>query len=68
MNALRQIKIIASPGGGTTISVDGVKGQSCTDVTADFENVLGEQVEERTLKPEYYHQEDKHLHIENDDE
>ena len=67
MNAPRQIKIVASPGGETTISVDGVKGQSCTDVSAAFEKLFGEQVEERQLKPEYYHQEDKHLHIENDE-
>lgn len=67
MNSPKQMRIVVSPGGETTIEVNGVKGQSCTELSAPFEKLFGEQVDDRTLKPEYYHSDDKHLHVENDE-
>lgn len=39
--------------GDIEISVNGVKGESCTDITKNLEKALG-VAGERTLTPEYY--------------
>jgi hypothetical protein len=53
------MKIIVriSPDGKTQIEVDGMKGESCTDVTKKLEEALGQTVDTE-LKNEYYEQEE----------
>jgi hypothetical protein len=41
--------------GGTTVTVDGVKGESCTLLTAGLEEALG-KVKDREFLPEYHQQ------------
>lgn len=44
--------------GNVKLTVQGVKGQSCIEITKSIESELGiSQV--RTMKPEYYEQEEK---------
>lgn len=53
------MKIIVriSPDGKTQIEVDGVQGESCTDVTKKLEEALGTTVD-TDLKGEYYEAEE----------
>lgn len=45
-----------SPDGDITITVQGVKGQSCTELTADLEAALGVVVDQQHTS-EYYEEE-----------
>lgn len=56
------MKIIAKidkRSGKVTMSVDGVVGQSCTDITKKLEEGLGMNQPEREFLSEYYEQEVK---------
>jgi len=63
---LAKIIITAKRDGTVEVSVDGAKGASCTDLSAPFENIFGEQLGERQLKPEFYaHGESAKIQAEN---
>jgi len=48
--ASKEIIIEATPEGAVTISVKGVKGQACKDLTAAFEKALGKVVKVEKTK------------------
>jgi hypothetical protein len=43
---VEKIEITIAPGGDTTISVEGVKGKGCTDLTKAIEKALGKVVKD----------------------
>ena len=51
--AKQELEIVISPSGDIQISVNGMKGSKCVDLTKSLEEALGHAVQ-RTLKPEYY--------------
>lgn len=51
--AKQELEIVISPTGDVQISVSGMKGNKCVDLTKSLEESLGHVVQ-RTLKPEYY--------------
>ena len=61
---VKKITFNVSADGEVTLSVDGVKGNSCEDLSKPFEQVLG-QVEGRELKDSYYQEssEDQNLSV-----
>lgn len=50
---MHTIEVIVGPKGSIQLTVNGVTGKSCADITAAMEQALG-VVEDRQLKPEYY--------------
>jgi len=58
------IKITIKPGGKASIEVINVQGQECMSLSKGFEELFSKQVNERSLKPEYYADNDQHLNIE----
>jgi hypothetical protein len=48
-----ELVVIIDEKGNVALEVQGVKGKSCLDITADFEEAVG-NVLERKLKSEYY--------------
>lgn len=48
-----EILVVIDADGGISVEVTGVKGKTCTDLTAELEAALG-QVEKRQFKPEYF--------------
>lgn len=55
----QEVIVDISPEGEIEISVNGVKGQSCTDITKNLEKALGVEGQ-RTLTNEYYEKNDSH--------
>lgn len=55
----QEVIVDISPEGEIEISVNGVKGQSCTDITKNLEKALGVGGE-RTLTKEYHEKNDSH--------
>ena len=51
--AKQELEIIISPSGEIQISVNGMKGNKCVDLTKSLEEALGQRLQQ-TLKPEYY--------------
>lgn len=51
------ITLLIPPGGDVKIDVEGVKGQSCTDITKSIEEALGGDVTSRKKKPEFFDKE-----------
>lgn len=49
----RKVTLVIDKNGAVQIDVEGVKGKSCTDLTADVEDALG-VVKNRTKKAEYH--------------
>lgn len=43
---MAKIEIVIAPGGATTISVEGVKGKGCVELTRGIERALGKVVED----------------------
>ena len=58
------IKITIKPGGKASIEVNNVQGQNCVSLSKGFEDLFVKQVNERSLKPEYYTDTEQHLNIE----
>lgn len=54
--AKQELEIVISPAGDVRITVNGMKGKKCVDLTQSLEEAIGHVVE-RTLKPEYYESE-----------
>lgn len=54
------IKVRINPDGSTEISVNGVKGKKCTELTKGLEKALG-VVTKQTMTNEYYQKDDKPL-------
>jgi hypothetical protein len=48
-----QMEVIVSPAGKVMLTIKGVSGKACLELTERIEAVLGE-VERRELGPEYY--------------
>ena len=49
----RKVTLIIDENGAVQIDVEGVKGKTCTDLTADVEDALG-TVTNRTKKAEFH--------------
>jgi len=58
------IKITIKPGGKASIEVNNVQGQNCVSLSKGFEDLFVKQVNERSLKTEYYTDTEQHLNIE----
>ncbi|MEW6279297.1 MAG: DUF2997 domain-containing protein [Candidatus Eremiobacterota bacterium] len=52
---IQEVQVIIGPDGQVKIEVNGVKGMSCLDVTAELEKALG-TVKNRELTPEAHEQ------------
>ena len=52
----KELHISISPTGEVSVTVKCIAGQSCVDETKFLEDALGNTVESRELKPEYYEQ------------
>ena len=50
---IQEIDVFVQPDGTVKIEVRGVKGQKCLALTEDVEKLLGGQIVNRELKPEY---------------
>lgn len=57
---MKEIIVEASPEGEVTVTVRGVKGKSCKDVTASFEKALGKTTSSVPTK-EMYEKEQKQI-------
>ncbi len=52
-----EVEVTIDPEGRVKLSVRGVKGKGCVDVTSALEEALGADVESRTYTSEYYESE-----------
>lgn len=51
---VQEIQVQIDTDGKVHLSLHGVKGESCLQITKELEALLGNQVEERKLSHEYY--------------
>jgi uridine kinase len=56
------IKVTCKVTGEVIIEVDGVVGESCTELTENLQNRLG-TVSKTELTDDYYKQEEEHEHV-----
>jgi len=56
MSQRKELEITIGPDGNVSVQVKCVVGASCVDETKFLEDALGNTVESRELKPEYYEQ------------
>lgn len=50
---MERITVTIEPGGDYTISVTGVKGKACQDITRDLERALGKTVSDTPTRERY---------------
>jgi len=50
---MKKITVTVSPAGNSTLTVEGVVGPGCQNVSEFLDSVLGRKISEE-LKPEYY--------------
>jgi hypothetical protein len=51
---IEEIHINIDAKGKLSLSLNGVKGDSCLDITKELEALLGNEIEERKFSHEYY--------------
>jgi hypothetical protein len=51
---VEEIHINIDPTGKLSLALNGVKGESCLDLTKELEALLGNEIEERKFSYEYY--------------
>lgn len=51
---LQQVEVVIDGNGNVQLSVRGVQGMSCLELTADLERALGGEIEVREMTPEAY--------------
>ncbi len=51
---VQEIQVVIDKKGKVSVSLQGVKGDACLAITKEMEQLLGDEVEERKLKHEYY--------------
>ena len=61
---MQTVTIEVAPSGDTKVSVAGVKGRDCRELTAALEKALG-AVESRKLTAEHYQKEARHARLRN---
>jgi hypothetical protein len=54
MSQRKELEITIAPDGTVSVQVKCVVGQSCVDETKFLEDALGNTIESREFKPEYY--------------
>lgn len=52
----QRIHVHIDPHGQVKLEVEGMQGQGCLELTAALEALLGGEIQQRELKPEYYEQ------------
>jgi hypothetical protein len=56
MSGLQEIEVVILPDGQVHVRVNGVKGESCVDLTRELERYLGGRVVDRQHTSEYREQ------------
>ena len=56
---IEEIRINIDSKGKLSLSLQGIKGESCLDITKELETLLGNEIEERKFSHEY-HENDTH--------
>ena len=51
---IEEIHVNIDVTGNVSLALNGVKGESCLDITKDLEALLGNVIEERKFSHEYY--------------
>ena len=59
MNELQEIDVYISPNGSIKVEIRGAKGKKCLSLTKEMEELLCEQILDRTLTDEY--NQDQHV-------
>lgn len=57
MHEIQEIEVVIDADGNVQVAVQGVKGQTCLDITRGLEAVLGGKVVVRTHTDEFYQNE-----------
>jgi len=59
MSELQEVEVLISPGGRLKVYIQGVKGESCLNITSKIEQLLGGKMLEREHTFEYDEQPDQ---------
>lgn len=62
MTTTRQVTVRVGTDGAVQVEADGFTGTSCVEATAALEEALGQQSDDRELKPAY-HEEELNLEV-----
>lgn len=58
MNEVHEVEIIIQPDGQLKVEIQGVKGNTCLDITKELEQLLGNDIIDRNFTDEYNQQSD----------
>jgi hypothetical protein len=51
---MQEIQVNINKDGKVSVSLQGVKGKACLDITKELETLLGNEIMDRKFKHEYY--------------